>query len=267
MVFLAVVAGSLQLQQNPLFFPPRGSRCWGSCNGLLSLRVAARTGLTLCPNCGLSYSLPEVDENIDLNNFCETRQLVCTFPANHPATTWWTKLGDEQHWTGFNHGFGVSPKSIYWDNEENAACIASAPSSLIVDTVFEQRVLPTSDELQQELDDLGIELEYPAAHVIHIILEEDPLLELWNKRGHHVFRVEEDIYMCILLRNTENNSIHARLYVLNVDEEASMIPAGDIGNNALFLGANQAFVQLPIRICFPILLMWLTMTVQFEPPR
>lgn len=51
--------------------------------------------------------------------------------------------------------------------------------------------------------------------------------------------------MCILLRHTQNNNIHARLYVLNVDGQmASLLPANDIVNNTLFLGGNQAFVTV-----------------------
>lgn len=103
---------------------------------------------------------------------CQARQLVCAFVAND-SVIWWARQGDEEHWSDFNYGFGFLPKSIYWDHDESVACIATAPSGLIVDTVFEQRLPPIPDGLQEKLDELGIEHEHQAADVI---LDEDPLL-------------------------------------------------------------------------------------------
>ena len=114
------------------------------------------------------------------------------------------------------------------------------------DKNFETRLMPMPDEEEEVYYEAGLPIPDHPPPLINFELNLEATVATWATRGHHVFSTGIDTFVCVLLRNSENNEVQARLFLLyNADGlNFSLIPWNSIGNHSLFLGANQAFASV-----------------------
>jgi hypothetical protein len=239
-IFLRIVQGGF-VRQNPLFTPPVDAYCWSCCWGLMALRVPGTNGFSFCVNCGRQDPMAHLPDNLHLTNLSESSQLFFAISQQDQLLRW--ARHEDQEWNEFDYALEIAPKSVDWIN--GIACIATAPSGLIIDWLEQRLQHPIPDELEDLDYEIGIPYQHPAPAVMDFELNMEPTLTAWGARGHHTFNIEGGTYVCVLLRHSEDSHIEVRLFVLVFSGDDWILqPANNIGQYAVFLGANQAFAAV-----------------------
>ncbi|CAN6172804.1 unnamed protein product [Urochloa humidicola] len=218
-----------------LSLPPSSATCWGAAHGLVALRELGTNGLYLfCLICGRRRIIPPLSGEMTPHgiffNECpfEPMATLTTSDLHRPHVVYTSRLhfelthlqdAEQPRWVMYPGTEGHAIRSVCFDD-----CVH------FIGATSDNAVLIDGSDSPRGHDMVSVA---PVAT--------DGQVVVWDNYGHHVFKCSDNIYLCLLLRDSEDvNAVSVQVFLLQSDNH--LVPTKDIGSYAVYLGANKPVV-------------------------
>jgi len=236
--------------------PTAGSSlCWGAANGLMALHNKdLNRNLLHCPMCGFQIPLTPVPANMSPKGiyFCDGSPMLVIMEMEAEEEV--VRLLHLEVYDDDESAGAEEDIELLWalypgaEGFNNMQCINFSDSMLFV-AISRNSDLILNRDRSSETDSSGDDEEGGAVDegsMIELqIIANDEIFTQWPINGCHVFSCHQDIYVCCLLRSSQNEAIvKAKIFQLVSmgDHEFSLVEVNSIGLYSVFLGSNQAVV-------------------------
>ncbi|CAN6208453.1 unnamed protein product [Urochloa humidicola] len=233
----AAAAADVEMAVVPcLSLPPSSATCWGAAHGLVALRKFGTNELYLfCLICGSSRILPpSPGEMIPHGIFFNEHPFepMATLTTNGPEVAVYTlrlhfeltDLQDAQRhrWAMYPGTNAHDMRSLCFDD-----CVHFIGATSANTVVIDESGSPRGHDM--------VSVDAP--------VETDGQMVVWSKYGRHVFNCSDNIYLCLLLCDSEDvNVVCVQVFLLQSGSGYHLVRTDDIGSYAVYLGANKPVV-------------------------